>query len=373
MYYIMNSDNQIIAADNDFLALLELNSLQELLDQIESKKVTINESDNSRTEIVTTLNTIVLTQESHSLLTLDDNLSLIEISQLEQILPSDEENFSITDPAEVSEDLTTLADEEAEDDRSTLDELEKNDEAKEIVKVETPAEISSVTAALLMNDEESGDESVEITDNIATPTEGIAEEEDAEDFTEEEKSVLNDLNKNSDTFPFLEDIKEEDSVEVSDDDTPSPAISDREEEEETTSLDVEEPLFTPEDEKEESMEVSDDDRVSLLPGTTKEDESLLDSSDKTSDTFSFLKDAESSSATDISNTTASFLLSDEDRRREEVPQENKTSFLIGSEENQNLEREESSRDREIEREERSRKREIEREERRDREERDREE
>jgi outer membrane biosynthesis protein TonB len=85
MYYIVNQDKQIIAADADFLSLLEIESLQELFVQVASGKISFEEMGNHTLEItVAGSNTLTLDKKSYPLTTLVGDLLLNEVSEPEE-------------------------------------------------------------------------------------------------------------------------------------------------------------------------------------------------------------------------------------------------------------------------------------------------
>jgi len=100
MYYIVNLDNQVVAADSDFLSLLKIDNLQELFTKLISEELKFNELNENLLEIVTGANTMTLTQSRHPLSTLMGDLHLIELSETEEtasthidLLPDEESHF----------------------------------------------------------------------------------------------------------------------------------------------------------------------------------------------------------------------------------------------------------------------------------------
>ncbi|MEA3455864.1 MAG: hypothetical protein U9R26_05105, partial [Campylobacterota bacterium] len=120
MYYIVNLDNQVVAADSDFLSLLKIDHLQGLFTQLINSKLKFNELGNGTLEIATGINTITLTQNRYPLTTLMGDLVLIELSEIKEAVPSpvdlpeatnDQVKFLVDEEEESDNDITPLPDE----------------------------------------------------------------------------------------------------------------------------------------------------------------------------------------------------------------------------------------------------------------------
>ena len=97
MYYIVNLDNQVVAADSDFLSLLKMNNLQELFTRLISSELKFNELDSSTLEISSGTDTVTLIQNKHSLSTLMGDLYLIELSEIKEAAPDPVDLLETTD------------------------------------------------------------------------------------------------------------------------------------------------------------------------------------------------------------------------------------------------------------------------------------
>ncbi len=197
MYYIINLDNQVVAADSDFLSLLKINNLQELFTQLISSELKFNELDSSTLEIVTETDTITLIQNRYPLSTLMGDLHLIELSEIKKVVsaPIDlpettddkvkfdtEDNFIKfdTDPeAETDNEIDLLPDEESH----FLKPVEEETEEK-IFDLEPKKDISSEIN--LLPDEES---------HFLKPVEETAIEEEEETLVLSGESIFIDTEK----------------------------------------------------------------------------------------------------------------------------------------------------------------------------------
>jgi len=81
MYYIVNQDKQIIAADADFLLFLNLESLQELFIKTTSGQISFDETDRHTLKIHQGPNTLTLDRNSYPITTLMGDLLLYEVSE----------------------------------------------------------------------------------------------------------------------------------------------------------------------------------------------------------------------------------------------------------------------------------------------------
>lgn len=98
MYYIVNLNKQVIAADSDFLSFLEIDSLEELFTKVASNRLSFNKIDSNTLEIASNTGRVTLTQKEHPLSTLMGDLLLIEVIEPQKSisspvdLPKSEEN-----------------------------------------------------------------------------------------------------------------------------------------------------------------------------------------------------------------------------------------------------------------------------------------
>jgi len=163
MYYIVNQDKQIIAADADFLSLLNLDSLQELFVQTASEKISFEERGAHTLEINMGSGTFILNKESYPLTTLVGDLLLYEVSEAEEVkeeteekessitgfdtLP-DEEMISLMETEEKPEEEPeeeTIAGERAEDTIGLAEPEEEEEKEIDFLKTETAEEELPVT------------------------------------------------------------------------------------------------------------------------------------------------------------------------------------------------------------------------------------
>ena len=80
MYYITNQEKQIVAADSDFLSLLEIESLQELMKQMAKETIEFNEKEDGSLDIHLHSKVLTLSQKRHTLTTVMGELLLFEVS-----------------------------------------------------------------------------------------------------------------------------------------------------------------------------------------------------------------------------------------------------------------------------------------------------
>ncbi len=148
MYYIVNLDNQVVAADSDFLSLLKINNLQELFTQLVSSELKFNELDSSTLEITTETNTTTLTQNRYPLSTLMGDLYLIKLSEIK------EAESAPVDLPETSDNEVKFLTDEKEDDFVKFD-TEPSEETESEVKFLTEEAEAANSEIDLLPDEES--------------------------------------------------------------------------------------------------------------------------------------------------------------------------------------------------------------------------
>ena len=211
MYYIVNLDNQIVAADSDFLSLLKINNLQELFTQVVGSELNFNELDSSTLEIVTGTNTVTLTQNRYPLSTLMGDLYLIELSEIKEAVSApiglpkttnDEVKFSIDEKEdgfvnfdrgiekETDKEIDLLPDEENE----VKFQIEDTEEADDIINLLPDEEIDFLKPAKeaakeeLTGEEEEdfalSDESIFIDTEKISKILGVSKEDYSEFFNE---------------------------------------------------------------------------------------------------------------------------------------------------------------------------------------------
>ncbi len=152
MYYIVNLNDQVVAADSNFLSLLKINNLQELFAQLVSSELKFNELDNKKLEIVTSTNTVTLTQNRYPLSTLIGDLYLIELFEIKGA-----ESFPIDLPETTDDEVKFLIDDK-EDDFVKFDaepEEETDDKEDNFIKFDTESIEETVEEIDLLPDEES--------------------------------------------------------------------------------------------------------------------------------------------------------------------------------------------------------------------------
>ena len=169
MYYIVNLDNQVVAADSDFLSLLKINNLQELFTRLVSSELKFDESDNNTLEIVTDTNTVTLTQNRYPLSTLMGDLLLIELSEIKETasapvdLPettNDEVKFIIDEKEDDFVKFDSEPKEETDDEIKLIPEVESevaflaDDKEDNFIKFDTKSEEEASKEIDLLPDEE---------------------------------------------------------------------------------------------------------------------------------------------------------------------------------------------------------------------------
>ena len=177
MYYIVNQDKQIIAADADFLSLLNMESLQELFTKTASGQISFDETGMHTLEIHRESDTLTLDRNSHPITTLMGDLLLYEVSEPEE---AEEEK---------DEDLVEFG-KEAEEEKVAFLKTEEESEPKTAEEVIEPAEPEDEEKIDFLKTEISEEE-----ESLLQPRE--PEEEDfvksEEEYTvvEEEKDTIN--------------------------------------------------------------------------------------------------------------------------------------------------------------------------------------
>jgi len=206
MYYIVNQDKQIIAADADFLSLLNMDSLQELFVQVASEKISFEETGIHTLEINTGSNTLALNKSSYLLTTLVGDLLLNEVSEPEEAKKeTKEEGSPITG-------FDTLPDEEI----ITL--IETGEEPKEEPEKETIGGEAVEDIIGLVEPEEEEEKTVEEIIKLSEPaeeekaTEDLIELVESEEEKEEEEEQINLLGNEAREEEYKVLVDEEDTV-----------------------------------------------------------------------------------------------------------------------------------------------------------------
>lgn len=150
MYYIVNPDNQVVAADSDFLSWLKIDDLQELFVQLARSELKFNELDSSTLEVVTDINTVTLTQNRYPLSTLMGDLLLVKVSEIKEATfapvnlleaTDNEVKFIIDDEEETDKGINLLPDEEID----FLKPVEEIADESIIIDTEKVSEILGIT------------------------------------------------------------------------------------------------------------------------------------------------------------------------------------------------------------------------------------
>ncbi len=215
MYYIVNQDKQIVAADADFLSLLNIQSLQELFTQVASGQINFNEADDQTLEVSTASGTLTLDRSSHPLSTLMGDLLLCNVSEPAEEEKHDEEKGEepIAFDAEAEEEKIPFSIEEKPEAKVSEPAAveEKAKEIEDLIKPDTETEAEEDTVAFLKTTEENESEIAE-----KTPEAPEAKEEETIDFlkmeTEEEENLTlpqereeEDLGKNDEEYKVVEE------------------------------------------------------------------------------------------------------------------------------------------------------------------------
>jgi len=185
MYYIVNLDNQVVAADSDFLSILEISSLQELFAQVASNELKFNELDSSTLEIASGTNSVTLTQNRYPLSTLMGDLLLIEVSEIKESVPAP------LDLLETTDDEVKFLIDEKEDDFVKLD-TEPEEEAENEIDL-LPDEESEVK--FLVDDAETADNEINLLPDEELDFLKPVEEEEEEDLVPSDKNIVIDAEK----------------------------------------------------------------------------------------------------------------------------------------------------------------------------------
>ena len=124
MYYIINLDNQIIAADSDFIRLLGLTTLQELTVKLAKEEIEIIELDNTLLEIKSDTGRLSLEQTRYPISTLLGRVILVKVLEKENTI---EDEFTIL-PDKSSDKISILLteDENSEDENTQNKKYPKN-------------------------------------------------------------------------------------------------------------------------------------------------------------------------------------------------------------------------------------------------------
>ena len=200
MYYIVNQDKQIIAADADFLSLLEIESLQELFVQVASGRISFEETGTHTLEItVAGSDTLTLDKKSYPLTTLVGDLLLNEISE-----PEEAEETVVEEKDNTISGFDTLPDEEMIDfikpEEEPAEEEAEEEEEEETIGGEMVEDIIE-----LAEPEPEPEPEEEEIDFLKTETEEVEEEQVpiAPRETEEEEYTV--VTEDEDTINLLPD------------------------------------------------------------------------------------------------------------------------------------------------------------------------
>ncbi|MEA3418591.1 MAG: Hpt domain-containing protein [Campylobacterota bacterium] len=279
MYYIVNQDKQIIAADSTFLNLLEMGSLQELFTKVAGKQINIIESDDGQVEINTGSKNIALTKTAYPLSSVVGELTLIRIS----------ESINEQEISTGRSFIESVSDESRDDIKLLLDEDEDFLKPKEetiAVREETfPAEEDEDTVSFLKSEigeeSEAQEELLEEKLPEKEPTEEKLPEEEEEAFLiEEDDDTISFLKPETEKETKAEEIKteeeppREETIQTEDEeDIVSfilPEIDEKPEEELPKETVAEEPSEVSLSGREESITI-DTEKISSLLGISKEE------------------------------------------------------------------------------------------------------
>ncbi len=187
MYYIVNLDNQVVAADSDFLSLLKIDHLQELFTRLINGELKLNEIGSNTLEIVTDIETITLTRNKYALSTLMGDLHLIELSRIEEAAPA------AIDLTETTDDEVKFIIDDKEDDFVTFDiKPEKETDTEEEIDL-IPDEEETEEEINLLPDEES--HFLKPAEETVSKKEEPAEEIEEETLSLSDESVFVDTEK----------------------------------------------------------------------------------------------------------------------------------------------------------------------------------
>ncbi len=148
MYYIVNLDNQVVAADSDLLSWLKIDNLQELFARLARSELKFNELDSSTLEIVAGTNTAALTQNRYPLSTLMGDLILVKLSEIK------EATFTPVDlPEETDNEIKFIIDDKEEDETTHEDINLLPDEEIDFLKPVEESAIEKEESTLALSDE----------------------------------------------------------------------------------------------------------------------------------------------------------------------------------------------------------------------------
>ncbi len=181
MFYILNLDNQIVAADQGFLSYIGMSTLQELFGEIACNRVTFNTQSDDSIEIITGTKRVSPTIHSYPLSTIMGNLLLVQVSETAESIAPIEANESTDDfaiyPFEEEEQTFEQVEAPQSDDFIKL-EIESDHEPEEAVSY-FDTDISDEITPLVLERDESiinllPDEQIQINNFSETPEREIS-------------------------------------------------------------------------------------------------------------------------------------------------------------------------------------------------------
>lgn len=280
MYYIMNYDQQIIAADKAFLNLLEMENLQELFTKVAEKQISFIESNAEQIEIATDSKSITLTKTVYPLNSLIGELTLVRISesinkQEEESL--DEDNIIKITPEQPNDRLELLLQEDKdfsqlEEEEDTISFLKPEEEigveVPEVAETEN-RETSETEPGILEKEDEDTISFLKPEIEDLSETVELAEtvELDKIEFDKNEEVLPGEIEKAIETEPIIIQKEEEEEDMIS---FPEPEVEETIEEPDLAEAEKEEEVL-PKERAELEPIIVDTEKISKLLGIAKEE------------------------------------------------------------------------------------------------------